>query len=245
MKGRLPMPNDASARRFQVSGFRGAPGHGVCEPDFPRMAGVIRGGHARGKVQEEKVKEKSYLAVEDLDVYRRLCQLHLEVCDLTHLWPAEERYELGSQVRRSSNSAPCQLAEKNDDRHVRNKIEGVNRSRGEAGETIHHLYIALMKKYLSPADFQGYRERYQSCIRMLNGLEKTLEKKLPAHERRWHVAEDPAPYALEMESAPAGWPPPDTRHPTPDTRHLNPPETSCIPGETNRDFPSAQPGGEA
>jgi hypothetical protein len=29
--------------------------------------------------------EKSYMAVEDLDVYRKLCQLHLEVCDLTPL----------------------------------------------------------------------------------------------------------------------------------------------------------------
>ena len=35
--------------------------------------------------------EKTYMAVEDLEVYRKLCQLHLEVCDLTHQWPAEER----------------------------------------------------------------------------------------------------------------------------------------------------------
>ncbi len=75
--------------------------------------------------------------VEDLEVYKKLCQLHIEVCDLTHTWPQEEKYELGSQARRSSNSAPAQLAEKNDDRHIRNKIEGVNRSRGEAAETIH------------------------------------------------------------------------------------------------------------
>ncbi len=85
-------------------------------------------------------EDKTYLAVEDLDVYRKLCQLHIEVCDLTHQWPPEEKYELGSQARRSSNSSPSQLAEKNDDRHVRNKIEGVNRSRGEAAETIHHLF---------------------------------------------------------------------------------------------------------
>ena len=102
--------------------------------------------------------EKTYMAVEDLAVYRKLCQLHLEVCDLTHQWPAEERYELGSQARRSSNSSPSQLAEKNDDRHVRNKIEGVNRSPGEAGETIHHLYMALLKKYLSQNVFQDYRK---------------------------------------------------------------------------------------
>ena len=80
---------------------------------------------------------KNYIDVEDLEVYKKLCQLHIEVCDLTHTWPQEEKYELGSQARRASNSAPSQLAEKNDDRHIRNKIEGVNRSRGEAGETIH------------------------------------------------------------------------------------------------------------
>jgi four helix bundle protein len=83
--------------------------------------------------------------VEDLEVYRKLCRLHIEVCELTHSWPQEEKYELGSQARRASNSSPAQLAEKNDDRHIRNKIEGVNRSRGEAGETIHHLFISKLK----------------------------------------------------------------------------------------------------
>ena len=67
---------------------------------------------------------KGYLEVEDLEVYQKLCQLHIEICDLSHAWPPEEKYEIGSQVRRSSNSSPAQLAEKNDDRHVRNKIEG-------------------------------------------------------------------------------------------------------------------------
>ena len=88
---------------------------------------------------------KNYMDVEDLEVYRKLCRLHIEVCELTHSWPQEEKYELGSQARRASNSSPAQLAEKNDDRHIRNKIEGVNRSRGEAGETIHHLFISKVK----------------------------------------------------------------------------------------------------
>ncbi|MGA2062614.1 MAG: four helix bundle protein [Thermoguttaceae bacterium] len=83
-----------------------------------------------------------FMRVEDLKVYQKLCQLHLEVCDLTHIWPSEEKYELGGQVRRSSNSAPANLAEKHSDRHIRNKIEGVNRARGESLETIHHLYMA-------------------------------------------------------------------------------------------------------
>ena len=96
--------------------------------------------------------DKNYLEVEDLEVYKKLCRLHIEVCDLTQTWPKEEKYELGSQVRRSSNSAPAQLAEKNDDRHIRNKIEGVNRSRGEANETIHHLFMAKLKGYITRKD---------------------------------------------------------------------------------------------
>jgi four helix bundle protein len=55
-----------------------------------------------------------------LEVYQKLCRLHIEICDLSHSWPSEEKYEIGSQIRRSSNSSPAQLAEKNDDRHVRN-----------------------------------------------------------------------------------------------------------------------------
>ena len=133
----------------------------------------------------EVVMEKAYMEVENLEVYQKLCQLHIEVCDLSHGWPQEERYELGSQVRRSSNSSPAQLAEKHDDRHIRNKIEGVNPSRGEARETIHHLFIAKLKRYIAETDFDAYRQRYKECIRMLNGLEKSLEKHLPKSERRW------------------------------------------------------------
>ena len=152
---------------------------------------------------------KTYLSVEDLEVYRKLCQLHIQVCDLTYQWPAEEKYELGSQVRRSSNSAPAQLAEKNDDRHIRNKIEGVNRSRGETAETIHHLYIAKLKGYVSNEAYQEYRNRYKECIRMLKGLDKKLERKLPERERKWQVTEQPSRYESVNEHCPPGWPMPE------------------------------------
>ncbi len=142
----------------------------------------------------------TYLRLEDLQVYRELCELHIEVCRLSHRWPADEKYELGSQVRRSSNSAAAQLAEKYDDRHIRNKIEGVNRSRGEVAETIHHLFIAKLKGYIDRSTIDSFRSRYKRGIRMLNGLERALEKQLPQAERRW----------------------PDRRPPTADPRPPNP-----------------------
>jgi len=149
---------------------------------------------------------KNYLDVEDLEVYKKLCRLHIKVCDLTHAWPQEEKYELGSQARRSSNSAPAQLAEKNDDRHIRNKIEGVNRSRGEAAETIHHLFISKLKGYITESTYIEFRDRYKECIRMLNGLEKALERKVPTRERRWQVAEESVLYSVNYKPHPQGWP---------------------------------------
>ena len=157
-------------------------------------------------VRENIVKTKNYLDVEDLEVYKKLCQLYIDVCDLTYKWPKEEKYELGSQARRSSNSAPAQLAEKNDDRHIRNKIEGVNRSRAEANETIHHLFMAKLKGYITEQVYLEFRVRYKECIRMLNGLEKTLERKIPQRERRWQVSEESTVFTSNEEPLTQGWP---------------------------------------
>jgi four helix bundle protein len=105
---------------------------------------------------------------------------------------------LAGQLRRASNSSPANLAEKHSDRHLRNKIEGVNKARGEALESIHHLFVASLKGYITDAQYDGYRERNQECVRMLNGMERSLEKRLPERDRRWpdasRVAEPGAEY---------------------------------------------------
>jgi len=126
-----------------------------------------------------------FMRVVDLKVYQKLCQLHIDVWELTRSWPSQERFELGSQIRRSSNSAPANLAEKHSDRHIRNKIEGVNRARGEALETVHHLHIAKLKDYVSQQEYDEFRGRYLECVRMLNGLERTLEQRIDEPSRRW------------------------------------------------------------
>jgi len=129
-----------------------------------------------------------YMRIEDLNVYQKLCRIHIEVHELTGGWPSQERFELASQARRSSNSSPANLAEKHSDRHVRNKIEGVNRARGEALETVHHLYIGQLKGYVSEQQYEAFHGRYLECVRMLNGLERTLERKIDESSRRWPAA---------------------------------------------------------
>jgi hypothetical protein len=47
------------------------------------------------------------------------------------------------------------------------------------------VYIALRKRYLAQATFEAIRDRYEECVRMLNGLEKTLERQLDESQRRF------------------------------------------------------------
>ena len=112
--------------------------------------------------------------VEDLEVYQKLCNLTIEVHELTLTFPKFELYELGSQLRRSSNSAPANLAEGFNNKHTNIYLEGISRAQGEMRETLHHLKIAFQKKYMSEEKLNYFLKEYDICGRMLTNLEKSL-----------------------------------------------------------------------
>lgn len=115
--------------------------------------------------------------VEDLEVYQKLCDLAIEVHNLTLTFPKFEIYELGSQLRRSSNSAPANLAEGFNNKHTNIYLEGISRGQGEIRETKHHLKMAFRKKYLNQERLGHFIDEYNICGKMLTNLEKSLEKK--------------------------------------------------------------------
>lgn len=114
------------------------------------------------------------MQVEDLKVYQKLCGLIMEVHDITMVFLKFEMYELGSQVRRSSNSSAANLAEGFSNKHTNIYTECISRSQAEIRETIHHLKIARMKKYITEDFFERITSEYNECARMLYGLEKSL-----------------------------------------------------------------------
>ena len=66
--------------------------------------------------------------------------------------------------------------------------------------------MAKLKGYITEQIYLEFRERYKECIRMLNGLEKTLEQKIPERERRWQVSEDSILYEANNNPLSQGWP---------------------------------------
>ena len=118
--------------------------------------------------------EKKIQKVEDLKIYQKLCDLTIEIHELTLTFPKFELYELGSQLRRSSNSAPANLAEGFNNKHTNIYLEGISRAQGEIRETLHHLKIAFQKKYMSEEKLNYFLKEYDICGRMLTNLEKSL-----------------------------------------------------------------------
>lgn len=115
-------------------------------------------------------------SVEDLDVYQKLCDLAIEVHNLTLSFPRFELFELGSQLRRSSNSAPANLAEGFNNKHTNIYLEGISRAQGEIRETTHHLKMVFRKKYVNKEKLYYFLEKYDTCGRMLTNLKKSLER---------------------------------------------------------------------
>jgi four helix bundle protein len=110
----------------------------------------------------------------DLKLYQMLCELHLRVCEVSRRFPQFETYELGSQLRRASNSIPANIAEGSGNKHLPIYLEALNRALGELRETLHHLLMAHRKGYLTGDEYSDLCGQYESCARMIKALERSL-----------------------------------------------------------------------
>jgi len=70
--------------------------------------------------------------------------------------------------------------------------------------------MAKLKGYITKQVYIEFRGRYKECIRMLNGLEQTLERKIPQRERRRQVSEESTVFGSNVEPLAQGWPLNDT-----------------------------------
>ncbi len=116
------------------------------------------------------------MRVQDLGVYNKLFNLAVDVNKISLSFPKFELYEIGSQIRRSSNSAPANLAEGFGNKHTNIYTEKISTAQGEIRETIHHLQMAKSKNYLTEKEYAELVNRYEECSKMLYGLELAINK---------------------------------------------------------------------
>jgi len=113
----------------------------------------------------------------DLEVYRRAFDAAMVIFQVTKKFPAEEKYSLVDQIRRSSRSVCANLSEgwrkRKYEAVFRNKITD---SMMEASETQCWLEFCLDCHYIKQDVFDKLDNEYEQLIAMLNSMEMNAEK---------------------------------------------------------------------
>lgn len=100
-----------------------------------------------------------------LDVYRMAFEAAVEISESSRSFPAEERYSLTDQVRRSSRSVCANIAEAFRKRkYEKSFVSKLNDSEGEAGETQTWLEFANRFGYLETEEFTHLYSEYDNII---------------------------------------------------------------------------------
>ncbi|MDN3204676.1 four helix bundle protein [Algoriphagus sediminis] len=109
---------------------------------------------------------------EKLEVYKLARKFRIEIKKLTLNFPKNERFELISQIRRSSSSIATNLAEGSGRASLKDQAHFTNISFASALETIDHLSYALDMKYIENQQYEQLRNNLDIIIKKLNALYK-------------------------------------------------------------------------
>lgn len=109
-------------------------------------------------------------AFENLDAYKKARDFRQLVYQLTIRFPAEERYGLTSQIRRSVSSMTTNLVEGTGKASAADKAHFTNMAYASGLETIDHLNGALDLKYITNEEHTALRLQIDKVMFLINKL---------------------------------------------------------------------------
>ncbi|MGQ1784773.1 four helix bundle protein [Saccharicrinis sp. GN24d3] len=106
-----------------------------------------------------------------LIVYQKALSLAMEVFDITKSFPAEEKYSMTDQIRRSSRSVCANIGEAYRKRkYPKHFVSKLSDSDSENTETQVWLDFALECKYINLETYNSLNSRCEEVGRILNYL---------------------------------------------------------------------------
>ncbi len=116
----------------------------------------------------------------NLNVYKLSFQLASRIFKMTKSFPADEKFELSSQIRRSSRSVCSNIAEGYRKRiYPKHFISKMTDADSESSETCVWLDFALDCGYISLEEFKTAIQQYDEVGKMLGGMINNPEKFKP------------------------------------------------------------------
>lgn len=129
------------------------------------------------RLSDSQTRKRKVVRHTDLEVYQRAFAAAMEVFRLSKTFPAEEKYSLTDQVRRSSRSVAGNLAEGwRKRRYPASFVNKLNDSEGEAAETQSWLQFAVECGYVKPDQARPLYKTYDEIIAMLIHMQNHSEQ---------------------------------------------------------------------
>jgi four helix bundle protein len=119
----------------------------------------------------------SVQGLQKLEVWRRSKDFALRIyCEVLPSLPLEEKWNLNSQIRRSSLSISANIAEGYGRYYYQENVRFCYNARGSLAETLSHLVFAFDAKYISETLYKELSEEGDEIDRMLNGYIAYLKR---------------------------------------------------------------------
>ena len=113
----------------------------------------------------------------ELKFYQRAEVLSKDVFDLTMRFPKFETYELGSQMRRASDSIGLNIAEGGTKETVKDMVSYLRHALGSVDETEVQFGKVIHRGYITKEKGEEYVRELKEIGRMINGFIRKLKER--------------------------------------------------------------------
>jgi four helix bundle protein len=121
-------------------------------------------------------QNKIIRSFEDLECWEACVEVRIYISVLIKIFPAFEKFDLASNLRRASRSSTRNIAEGYGRYHFQENIQFCRQSRGSLFELIDDLITARDEGYIANKEYSEAKSKIEIALRLLNGYINYLER---------------------------------------------------------------------
>jgi four helix bundle protein len=151
----------------------------------------------------ESPGEKGKRGFEDLECYQLALEVMAKIHAFSRTLPSDEKYDLYSQIRRSSKGVTGNIGEGYGRYHYLDSLRFYSIARGELNETLARLIDARVLNYIAQPEFELLYKLIRQTEQTLNGYMNYVRRQRAGSQEFGDktVLEDQADYTLSQNEA--------------------------------------------
>ena len=144
--------------------------------------------------------EKGKRGFEDLECYQLALEVVVKIHAFSQKLPRDEKFDLYSQIRRSSKGVTGNIAEGYGRYHYLDSLHYYSIARGELNESLSRLIEARVLEYINQTDFEEHYKLVRQTEQTLNGYMAYVRRQRAGAQEYGDkkVREDQADYDVEV-----------------------------------------------